>query len=209
MARCRQCGSELDTTARFCPSCGGAAGGEKAEAAPAVSPVRRAGMVLIPLALLAGGVVFWRYLHPSAHPVIAEQPRVAESAVATDTVGMTDIAVREEGDDLVFPLAAVREHRLVRFEYKGGKTPRSVLAYVEPAGRLVTAISLSEHCGSTEFTIGGGQIRCAQCPSRWDMATMEAYACCAKYYPDPIPSRVTGDEVRIRKSAVREWAGRL
>jgi hypothetical protein len=41
------------------------------------------------------------------------------------------------------------------------------------------------------------------------MATMEAYACCAKYYPDPIPSRVTGDEVRIRKSAVREWAGRL
>jgi hypothetical protein len=41
------------------------------------------------------------------------------------------------------------------------------------------------------------------------MMTMEAYACCAQYYPDPIPSRVVGNEVRISRDVVEKWAGRL
>jgi uncharacterized membrane protein len=122
---------------------------------------------------------------------------------------MATVGFREEGEDLVFSLDDLKNHRLVRFEYLGGKTPRTLMAYIAPDGRLVTAMSLSEHCGSTEFEIRNNQIHCSRCPSHWDMMTMEAYACCAQYYPDPIPSRVVGNEVRIRKSIVENWAGRL
>jgi hypothetical protein len=41
------------------------------------------------------------------------------------------------------------------------------------------------------------------------MMTMEAYACCAQYYPDPIPSDIVDNEVRISEAAVKNWAGRL
>ena len=83
------------------------------------------------------------------------------------------------------------------------------MAYIAPDGRLVTAISISDHCGSTEFKIKDNKIYCAHCPSVWDMMTMEAYTCCAKYYPDPIPSRVAGNEVHVAKDLVEKWAGRL
>jgi hypothetical protein len=122
---------------------------------------------------------------------------------------MMPVSFSVEGDDIVFSLADLRKGRLVRFEYTGGKTPRPLMAYIAKDGRLVTAISVSEHCGSTEFRIMDNRIYCAHCPSQWDMMTMEAYACCAKYYPDPIPSRVVGETVRIKKEVVEEWTGRL
>jgi hypothetical protein len=84
-----------------------------------------------------------------------------------------------------------------------------MMAYITPDGRAVTAISMSEHCGSKEFKIKENKIYCAQCASSWDMMTMEAYACCAPYYPDPVPSKVVGNEVHISKEVVEKWAGRL
>jgi uncharacterized membrane protein len=162
------------------------------------------------LLLVAGGAFVWRELNPSVHPVIEAQPVVSEPVnYGPETVSMVPVTAVEDGPDLVFSLAELKKDRLIRFEYNGGKTPRAVMAYIAKDGRLVTAIALSDHCGSTEFQIRDNKIYCAHCPSYWDMMTMEAYACCGQYYPDPIPSRVTGDQVRVSKEIVAKWAGRL
>lgn len=154
--------------------------------------------------------IFLAYVNPSVHPVIKQQPVVASPAdYDSNFVTMTNVSFREEGNDIVFSLSDLRQQRLIRFEYVCTTTTRPVMAYIAPDGKLVTAISISDHCGSTEFKIKDNKIYCAHCPSVWDMMTMEAYACCAKYYPDPIPSRVVGNEVHISKDIVEKWAGRL
>ena len=214
---CKQCGKQLAGSSRFCPICGAAVDPEPSDVsqgqvttAPSVSPTRRIALVVFPIVVVALVVVFATYITPSVHPVIREQPVVAdEHSYDAVPVTMVDIEVKEVEGDLVFSLDDLRKHRLVRFTYTGGKTERAVMAYLAPDGRLVTAISLSEHCGSTEFTIKDNMIYCARCPSHWDMMTMEAYACCAKYYPDPIPSRVVGADVHVAKEDVNRWAGRL
>lgn len=212
MVQCSTCGSTLASSARYCPNCGTPVTAAADEPRPAThrSTTQRVGMVLFPLVLIGGAVIFIQYLNPSVHSVIKQQPVVAAPVeYGAEPVVMTSIGFRDDGGDLVFSLEDLKRYRLVRFEYRGGQTPRSVMAYLAPTGQLVTAISYSEHCGSTEFTIKENKIFCARCPSNWDMMTMEAYACCAKYFPDPIPSRVDGSEVRVPKLLVERWAGRL
>ena len=211
--KCTACGAALARRATFCPNCGTKVqvpAGEEAPAVRSLSTSRRVALVLFPIVLVAGTVIFFQYLNPSVHSVIKQQPIVAEPVTYGETpVGMTAVAFREDGGDLVFSLDDLKRYRLIRFDYTGEKTSRTIMAYVAPTGQVVTAISFSEHCGSNEFTIRDNKIFCARCPSNWDMMTMEAYACCAKYYPDPIPSRVTGNEVRVPKLFVERWAGRL
>ena len=219
MALCGSCGSELVGSARFCPSCGNPVEAKSSIAQDASltanvsSPkpkTRRVGPILFPIVLVFGLGFFYLYVNPSVHKIIQEQPVVSEPAdYGPEFVTMTTVPFRDEGDDLVFSLADLKRHRLVRFEHRGGKTPRVVMAYVAPDGRAVTAISVSEHCGSKEFKIKDNKIYCSRCASNWDIMTMEAYACCAPYYPDPIPSKVVGDEVHISKEVVEKWAGRL
>lgn len=219
MGKCNSCGGSFTGAPRFCPSCGSPLKHEEAKApepevleksGPPLRSNRRIGLIVFSTLLLFGLVFFVVYITPAVHPVIQTQPIVAEPYTYDSTaVEMTSIPFRQEGDDLVFSLDDLRQHRLVRFEYTGGKTPRNIMAYIAPDGRVVTSISLSEHCGSTEFTIKDNQIYCARCPSHWDMMTMEPYACCAQYYPDPIPSRVVGDEVHVAKEVVERWVGRL
>jgi hypothetical protein len=213
--QCVNCGNEISVGVKFCPGCGSAVEIQNAspiEVAPAKgkSLTRRAAVFVFPIVLIAGILTYVRYLSPSVNEVIKDQPVVVSPFEYDSTfVESSDIAFREEGTDLVFPLDQLKQLKLVRFEYRGGKTPRHVLAYLAPTGQLVTAISVSEHCGSTEFKIKDDKIYCAHCPSYWDMMTMEAYACCSKYFPDPIPSRVVGSDVHIPKILVEKWAGRM
>lgn len=209
---CTQCGSPITGTPKFCPTCGSPVGPLAERTAMSKQGVRtwRVGLVLFPLVLAAGVGLFYAYLTPSIHPVIKDQPIVATPAdYDSSTVTMTPVSFREDGGDIVFALADLLRYRFVRFEVPTPTTVRPVMAYLSPDGRVVTAISVSEHCGSTEFVLRNNQIECARCPSRWDSMTMEAYACCAKYYPDPVPSRVQGGEVRIPKVLVDKWSGRM
>lgn len=213
MTLCATCGNDLTGTSRFCPACG----------SPVDQPVpageqhsqtgtrpRRVGIVLYPLMLLVGIGLFILYINPSTHPVIRQQPVVSSPvSYSAKSVSMVSVPAREEGDDIVISLQDVVKNSLVRFEVKTRTIVRPIMAYIGTDGRLVTAISVSEHCGSTEFTIEDNHIHCARCPSHWDMMTMEAYACCAKYHPDPIASRVEGTEVRISRSVIDQWAGRM
>ncbi len=218
MAQCSNCGSVLPSDARFCSTCGTAVGTNVASREDAnvenrpggKPPTRKVARVAFPVVLILGLGVFIAYVNPSVNSVIKQQPVAAPSAdYDSNFVTMTSVAFREEGSNLVFSLSDVKQYRLVRFEYTTATTTRPVMAYIAPDGRIVTAISVSDHCGSTEFKIKDNKIYCARCPSVWDMMTLEAYACCARYYPDPIPSRVVGNEVHISKDLVEKWAGRL
>ena len=218
MAQCSNCGSVLPSDARFCSTCGTAVGttptpreGEAREnQSGGKPPTRKVARVAFPIVLILGLGVFMMYVNPSVNSVIKKQPVVAQPAdYDSNFVTMTNVTYTEEGSDLVFSLADLKRYRLIRFEYPTATTVRPVMAYLAPDGRLVTAISVSDHCGSTEFKIKDNKIYCAHCPSVWDMMTMEAYTCCARYYPDPIPSRVVGNVVHISKDVVEKWAGRL
>lgn len=219
MNKCSSCGTELTVTSRFCPSCGaptvvaasGVEGTSPRESGHSQTSVfRRVGLIAFPLIVVGGGILFYLYIRPSTHSVIKQQPVVSAAAdYESTTLVMTPVSFKLDGNDIVFPLRDLLEHRFIRFEYPAKNIVRPIMAYIDPQGRLVTAISLSDHCGSTEFTIKDNQIYCAHCPSHWDMMTMEAYACCANYYPDPIPSTVVGDEIRISKAVVEKWTGRL
>jgi len=212
---CRNCGSQNTPGRSTCSVCGAAmtavaVEGVGSPAAGSRLTTRRAALVLFPVLAIGGIWLLWSYLHRSEHPVVQEQPVVADPRVYDSTgVKPVVIAASISASDIVIPLDVVRRNGIVRFEYTEGATPRWLLAYVATNGKLVTAISLSEHCGSTEFLLRGEQIVCANCPSRWHMTSFEAYACCGKYYPDPIPSRVEGSTVLIARADVDRWAGRM
>lgn len=209
---CSACGTTLDAGAKFCKACGAPCTPTEAPRAPVSRKSSTARVVLI-IASTAALIVIGTYisfLNPSVHKIIRDQETVAPPMeYGQDFVEQVDVAFREETDNLLFSLSDLKRHKLIRFEYRGGKTPRRIMAYIAPTGQVVTAMSVSEHCGSTTFKIKENKIYCAQCPSNWDMMTMEAYACCGKYFPDPIPSRVVGEEVQISKAVVEKWAGRL
>lgn len=212
---CQLCGSDTTPDRSTCAVCGAAISSRPAASnapgsAASQFTIRRVALVLFPLLALGGLWALWSYLDRSEHPVVQNQPVVADPRVYDSTgVKATVITPTVSGRDIAVPLEAVLRHSLVRFEYTEGTTPRWLLAYVATNGKLVTAISLSEHCGSTDFLLKGDQILCANCPSRWNMTSFEAYACCGRYYPDPIPSRVEGQSVLIARADVDRWAGRL
>lgn len=215
MTQCRQCGSDLPAGSSICPTCGSAFRAEEPERTKSEKSPRgvvkrwalRGALILV----LVGGIgMFLDQLLRTYHPVIEQQPTVAMVTVYSEPqVRSTPIEATMEGGFLSIPLMAVREHRIVRFSDPERIQEVPLIAYITPQGKLVTAMSKSEHCGSTDFYLSGNNIHCAGCPSYWNMASLEAYACCQKYYPDPIPSTVVGDQVRIDPAVIRSWKSRL
>jgi uncharacterized membrane protein len=164
------------------------------------------------VAVLALGVSsYLRVLLREFHPVIANQPSVVVPIDygVTQKIPSTMVEARMDQGSIVVPLKAVTDHKLVRFFDPDHVQQFPMIAYITPEGKLVTAMSISENCRSTDFYLEGHNIHCAACPSYWNMSSMEAYACCQKFYPDPIPSTLVNDEVRIDASLVRSWKSRI
>lgn len=152
---------------------------------------------------------FLNQLLRTYHPVIERQPDVAMATMYRDErIPSTMVEAKMNQGFITVSLKAVLEKKLVRFFDPEGMQDIPMIAYVTPQGKLVTAMSKSEQCGSTDFYLSGNDIHCA-CGSYWNMASMEAYACCARFYPDPFPSTVSGDEVRIDPAIIRNWKSRL
>jgi hypothetical protein len=210
---CPQCGSQLSDRTRFCPQCGF----NLESQIPVGEPEEQNALVkskwlmrgFLFLVLAAGLVAYVRDAFRSYHPVIEKQPAVVQSeGYSNEKISSTPIQAKIEGPFVVVSLKEVLNRRIVRFFDPEGVQNVPVIAYVTPGGKLVTAMSLSENCRSTDFYLQGENIHCASCPSYWNMTSMEAYACCQKYYPDPIPSTVLGDEVRIEAQTIRNWKSR-
>jgi hypothetical protein len=130
------------------------------------------------------------------------------SESADGKISSTLIQARVEGSFIIVSLNEVVRNRIVRFYDPESRQTIPILAYITPSGRLVTAMSLSEGCRSTDFYLEGENIHCANCPSYWNASSLEAYACCQKYFPDPIESTILGDELRLEATRVRQWQAR-
>jgi uncharacterized membrane protein len=126
-----------------------------------------------------------------------------------EKIPSTLIEASMQSGSIAIPVKLVQEKKLVRFFDPEGVQDVPMIAYVTPQGKLVTAMSKSEQCGSMDFYLSGNDIHCASCGSYWNMASMEAYACCQKFYPDPFPSTLVGEEVRIDPAVIRNWKSRL
>lgn len=200
---------------RFCPVCGSTLHLQE-DTVQTDGPVRnpkvkrwviRGALILV---LVVGVGVFLDQLLRTFHPVIEKQPDVAMVTMyRDDQIRSTPVEAVMVGGKIAVPLRMVQEHKLVRFFDPEKVQDIPMIAYITPQGKLVTAMSKSEQCGSTDFYLSGNNIHCASCGSYWNMASMEAYACCQRYYPDPVPSSVSGDMVVIDPAIVRQWQSRL
>ncbi len=211
---CRKCGSEVQEGQKVCSVCGSAILiTQQAPPPEKASPLTVKQWMVRGLAvtvILVGIGVFLNQLLRTYHPVIDAQPEVAMATMyRDDRVPSTLIPASMEQGSITIPLNIVKEKKLVRFFDPENVQDVPMIAYVTPQGKLVTAMSKSEHCGSTDFYLSGNDIHCAGCGSYWNMASMEAYACCQKYYPDPFPSRISGDKIVINPAVVRGWKSRL
>jgi hypothetical protein len=158
-------------------------------------------------AAVAGVWAFYGDAFREYHPVIAKQPEVSAPG-SSGRLNSRLVTARLEGPFIIVSLSDLQEHRIVRFFDPESVQTVPMLAYLTPSGRVVTAMSISENCRSRDFYLEGENIHCANCPSYWNASSLEAYACCQKYYPDPIPSTVLGDEVRIEAVTARAWQTR-
>lgn len=220
---CPQCGSEEKVSAKFCTQCGELLTQNKGEtvttplqtrtAPPERDPVPKARIMILGLfgvIVVILLIIFYNYLTIEEHAVIAAQPTVGDGRIYDDaTVNMVDVPSHVRDGYLIFSLDDVLNHGLVRVEYEGSTSIIPVLSYVSPKGKLVTAISISEPCNATRFTIIDGAIKCDNCNAKWDVGTMQALSCCPNNYPDPINSEVVGNEVRIALSTLENWRRRL
>jgi hypothetical protein len=163
--------------------------------------------VAVVIAAAAGLWAFYGDAFRSYHPVIAKQPEIGAPGTS-GRINSTLVTARMEGPFIIVSAAGLKERRILRFFDPESLQQVPMIAYLTPAGRVVTAMSISENCRSRDFYLEGETIHCANCPSYWNASSLEAYACCQKYYPDPIPSTVLGDEIRIEASAVRTWQTR-
>lgn len=130
------------------------------------------------------------------------------------TINMTTVANSVEDGKIKFPLEEVINKELVYTVYKnkegrelplvGTETP--LLAYISPAGRLVTALAICEPCRSLSFHIEGNKLVCDTCGTRWllnDLAGISGG--CTLYPPEELPYQVEAGTVMIDESVILSW----
>ncbi len=212
---CKNCGVEVNESQKFCPQCGSTVeeNGQAIHSDIANHAKEKSSpypKLILGIVLGLGIFYFFATINRSFHPVIAEQPSIGYAVSSTQNkIESTMISAHLDHDFIVVPVKDIVTDRIVRFKDPSGRQDVPILAYVTPRGKIVTAMSLSESCRSTDFYLEGSTIHCANCPSYWDMESLEAYACCQKYYPDPIPSKVENGLIKIKRNVVIQWKARL
>jgi hypothetical protein len=210
--KCTNCGTQLVAIQKFCPQCGTENGSyaEHVSVSPNTKRTMLVTKVLLGVALITGLLYFAFTLTRNYHPIIADQPSVGYGTTpGQNKIQSRTITARIDRDDIVVDIETVTGSGLIRFFDPEGIQTVPIIAYVTPRGKIVTAMSISESCRSTDFFLQGNTIHCASCPSYWHMESLEAYACCQKYYPDPIASSVERGILRIPLQTVRNWRTRV
>ena len=162
--------------------------------------------------IIAGSLVFYFATSKTKEEkVISEQPKVTnEIQYPNARLDMQPLSVKVVEGQIILPLDKVLEKKFVRFVYKNATTSVPLLAYVNGNGKLITSISMCEPCNSTTFHISGDELICNSCGSTWDLNNLSTISgSCGKYPPDPIPSKVVGNEIHIDESVVLAWNRRV
>lgn len=217
---CKNCGTELDIEVKFCHNCGTPVSqksnkqqsNSKKEKvlSPKQSKLKSVNTVLVAAFV---GIIFLYIFSTSSgtNKIIAEQPKVTESVdYPVFPMGMVPITAKVENNKIVIPLDIVKSKKFVSFSYSGSNITVPLLAYISEEGKVITAISMCEPCNSTSFHIKGSELVCNSCGTTWELDNLEAISgSCGKYPPDPIPSKVVGNEVQISVSSVANWQRRI
>jgi uncharacterized membrane protein len=146
-----------------------------------------------------------------ANPKVSSQPKVDSSvSYAGQTIGMADIQAKVDNRKIFIPLDALKEKKMVRFEYESNGTKIPLLSYIAPSGRVVTAISMCEPCRSTRFHINDKKIVCYACNTEWNLETLKGIqGGCLNYPPDVIPSTIEKGRIQIDERIVTQWRPRV
>lgn len=126
------------------------------------------------------------------------------------SVGMTKVEVTVQKGVVEVPLDLVKNSKLVSFEYLRPEGRIPLLAYITPAGKLVTAVSVCEPCGSTRFHIEGKQMVCNSCFTRWDLETLKGISGgCLNYPPDALSHEIQEGKLMIKEMELKNWKPRV
>jgi len=168
--------------------------------------------LLVVIAFALGGVAYWFIQgNTGASPGLSSQPKVSGRVdYAGQTLNMTDIQIRVENGNIRIPVHALKEKKIVRFEYEGNGLKIPLYAYLTMAGRVVTGISMCEPCKSTRFRIQDRKLVCNACDTEWHLETHKGIkGGCMNYPPEIIPSVIEKDLILIDEKAVLDWRPRV
>lgn len=205
---CPKCGSAQLSNAIVCLQCGTTL--REITQTPQQKAIKRVSLVILSIVLISGIGYFFATIGRSYHPVIDHQPTVGYGVQPSKEKIMSSmIPATMNGNEIVVSGELLTSYRIIRIMDPEGIQTVPVLIYLTSRGKIVTAMSISESCRSNDFYLEGENIHCANCPSYWNMESLEAYACCQKYYPAPIPSTFRNGQIRIDKNLVQQWRTRL
>jgi uncharacterized membrane protein len=213
---CPECGNKINESVIYCPNCGKKIHNAESKRDRIIGKTSRRGNNLYIAGIIVLFVIFLIYYFNSepskAYSIIKEQPRVTDNVDYPQSRfdHIITVAFEKEGK-IIIPLELVKENKFARFQVAGlpESTP-PILAYLTEDGKVVTAISMCEPCNSTEFHIQGGDLVCNSCGTTWDLNNLDAISgSCGKYPPDPIPSKIVGNEIQIEKQFVTNWRRRV
>lgn len=233
---CPNCGSKINENTKFCSNCGSRLTQNVSSMPKANQPRHLTGefhsqknkreKVLkgksrsnkkgiyagLAAVIFVSALIFYINAQPTKEEaIIDDQPKVSEN-VSYPLVRYDhsySIASPKDGK-IILPLDVVKEKKFVKFDYISANTTIPLLAYLTEDGKVVTAISMCEPCDSKSFHIVGSDLICNSCGTTWDLNNLDAISgSCGKYPPDPIPSKVVGNEIQIDEYLVTGWTRRV
>jgi uncharacterized membrane protein len=217
MKACPKCQTKNQDSSNFCKKCGfkisDSSFQDKKE--KVLGEKEKNYWIPISLAVFAivlVGVGYWIIEgNTGANPKVSSQPKVDSSAsYAGQTIGMADIQTKVENGKISIPLNALKEKKMVRFEYEGNGVRIPLLSYITQSGRVVTAVSMCEPCRSTRFHINDKKIVCNACNTEWNLETLKGIqGGCLNYPPDVIPSTIEKGRIQIDERIVAQWRPRV
>ncbi|MEW5842756.1 MAG: Fe-S-containing protein [Bacteroidota bacterium] len=220
---CPRCGTQLSNTMNHCPECGLKIAGSDANKIEPLNEKKK--LVLhgrakrnnnkywLGAAILAVviSIIIYNQQPTKEYKIIKEQPQVVNSVTyPASRYEETYTIAFARNNKIILPLDLVKEKKMVKFDYlaNNGKVP--LLAYLSEGGKVITAISMCEPCNSTDFHIQGSNLICNSCGTTWALNNLEAISgSCSKYPPDPVPSKVVGNEIQIDEGLVANWKRRV
>lgn len=135
-------------------------------------------------------------------------PKVAEVAVYSSTVNMTDITAKDEGRSISIPVGDVTSNKIVKFTYaRSGGQAIPLLAYIKPSGKLFVAVSFCPPCeGEGQRIEPDGTLVCESCGTKRDLETSVGISGACKLYPlDELPVTVASDRISLDKAVLDTW----